>query len=132
MYPVSLTVQVPNQAAMSAILAVINGDAPPAVVTSNRTAKDPKAVATTATASSSDAGKTEAKPDTAASATSTTSADAPDYNATAKYVTKVSQTKGREAAVGMLKGFGAATLKDVKPEQFADVIAAAKRILGEE
>ena len=135
MYPVSLTLAVPNQAVMNAILAVINGDAPPAVVKSNRTEKvadTPKVeTATTTEQPSSDAGKTEVKQDTAAAAASTPSSEVPSYVDTAKYVTKVSQVKGRDTAIAMLKEFSLASLKEAKPEQYAAVIASAKKILGE-
>ena len=53
-------------------------------------------------------------------------ADAPTYQATADAVTKLARTKGREVAVAVLTKFGAAKLPDVKPEQFAAVIAACE------
>jgi hypothetical protein len=53
-------------------------------------------------------------------------ADAPTYQDTADAVTKLARTKGRDAAVAVLSGFGAAKLPDVKPEQFAAVIAACE------
>lgn len=52
--------------------------------------------------------------------------DAPTYKATADAVTQLSRTKGRDAAVAVLTKFGAAKLPDVKPEQFAAVIAACE------
>lgn len=51
----------------------------------------------------------------------------PNYQATADAVTKLAREKGRDAAVAVLKEFGAAKLPDVKPEQFADVIAACQK-----
>ena len=53
-------------------------------------------------------------------------ADAPTYQATADAVTKLARTKGRDAAVAVLNEFGAAKLPDVKPEQFAAIIAACE------
>ena len=53
--------------------------------------------------------------------------DAPTYQATADAVTKLARTKGRDAAVAVLSEFGAAKLPDVKPEQFAAVIAACEK-----
>ncbi|WP_334157899.1 hypothetical protein [Oryzomicrobium sp.] len=53
-------------------------------------------------------------------------ADAPTYQATADAVTKLARTKGRDAAIAVLTNFGAAKLPDVKPEQFAAVIAACE------
>lgn len=53
--------------------------------------------------------------------------DAPTYQATADAVTKLARTKGRGAAVAVLNEFGAAKLPDVKPEQFAAIIAACEK-----
>lgn len=53
--------------------------------------------------------------------------DAPTYQATADAVTKLARTKGRHAAVALLNEFGAAKLPDVKPEQFAAIIAACEK-----
>ena len=53
-------------------------------------------------------------------------ADAPTYQATADAVTKLARTKGRDIAVAVLAKFGAGKLPDVKPEQFAAVIAACE------
>lgn len=53
-------------------------------------------------------------------------ADAPTYQDTADAVTKLARTKGRDAAVAVLSKFGAGKLPDVKPEQFAAVIAACE------
>lgn len=54
-------------------------------------------------------------------------ADAPTYQATADAVTQLARTKGRDAAVAVLNEFGAAKLPDVKPEQFAAIIAACEK-----
>ncbi len=48
------------------------------------------------------------------------------YQDAAAAITKLSRTKGRDAAVAVLQSFGAAKLPDVKPEQFSAVIAAAE------
>ena len=53
-------------------------------------------------------------------------ADAPTYQATADAVTKLARTKGRDTAIAVLAKFGAGKLPDVKPEQFAAVIAACE------
>lgn len=136
MFPLQLTVNVTTPAQLAALTALINGEGP-AMIRSNRDEtpkKDtpaPKAQpdAATPTPESSDAGKTEAAPATAAPAASTSSLTYPE---TAKFVTKVMQVKGKDTAVAMLKGLGLSTLKDAKPEQFPAVVAAAKKILGEE
>lgn len=55
--------------------------------------------------------------------------DAPTtYQATADAVTKLARTKGRDAAVAVLTKFGASKLPDVKPEQFAAVIAECEAV----
>lgn len=61
-----------------------------------------------------------------------TVADAPavSYKEAAEAVTKLSRTKGRDAAIAVLKSFGADKLPDVKPEQFAAVVAACQAALG--
>ncbi len=46
------------------------------------------------------------------------------YKEAADAVTKLAQTKGRDAAIAVLGKFGAAKLPDVKPENFAAVVAA--------
>jgi hypothetical protein len=53
-------------------------------------------------------------------------AHAPTYQDTADAVTKLARAKGRDAAVAVLARFGAAKLPEVKPEQFAAVIAACE------
>ena len=52
--------------------------------------------------------------------------DAPTFQDTADAVTKLARPKGRDAAVAVLSKFGAGKLPDVKPEQFAAVIAACE------
>jgi hypothetical protein len=55
--------------------------------------------------------------------------DAPTYQDAASIITKLAKSRGRDAAVAVLTKFGAAKLPDVKPEQFAAVIAAANAAL---
>ena len=52
------------------------------------------------------------------------------YADVSKLILKVSSTKGRDAAVAILNKFGAANLKEVKPEQYAEVVAAANEALA--
>lgn len=68
----------------------------------------------------------EPQPSTAATASPT---EPVDYKTAAEAVTKVSRAKGRPAAIEVLAKFGAAKLPDVKPEQFADVVAACNALL---
>lgn len=67
-----------------------------------------------------------AEPAEAQQQASTAADDAPDYATTAKAVTDLVKAKGRDVGVGVLAKFGAANLKEVKPEQFAEVIEACK------
>ncbi len=53
-------------------------------------------------------------------------AESVSYQATADAVTKLARTKGRDAAVAVLAQFGAQKLPDIKPEQFAAVVAACE------
>ena len=55
---------------------------------------------------------------------------APTYADAAAAITALSRAKGRDAAVEVLGKFGATNLKEVKPEQFAEVIDAANKALG--
>lgn len=67
----------------------------------------------------------------ATSANTTAEVAAPTYQDAAAAITKLSRTKGRDTAVALLSKFGAAKLPDVKPEQFAAVIADATAAMGE-
>lgn len=51
-------------------------------------------------------------------------AEAATYDDAANAVTKLARTKGRDAAIAVLSKFGASKLPEVKPEDFAAVIAA--------
>jgi hypothetical protein len=48
------------------------------------------------------------------------------YQDAAAAITALSKTKGRDAAVALLKKFGASKLPEVKPEDFAAIVAEAK------
>lgn len=56
-------------------------------------------------------------------------AEASTYQDAASAITKLSRAKGRDAAVALLAQFGASKLPEVKPEQFADIIAAAEEAM---
>ena len=49
----------------------------------------------------------------------------------AEAVTKLSRTKGRDAAIAVLKSFGADKLPDVKAEDYAAVVAKCNAAMGE-
>lgn len=99
------------------------------------------------TAKNTKATKTDPKPDaaqsseptqtvsdnSASSSTESNEASAteqPTYQEVAALITKVSRTVSREAAVELLDGFGAKRGPDLKPEQFADVVAACEKALA--
>lgn len=130
-----------NTAALRDLIAVLAKGATP-------TAAQVEAVATEAKAEKASAKKTQAAAtqelptptasDNSASSSPATPAAEPELQATnptyqdaAGAITKLSRTKGRDAAVALLTKFGAAKLPDVKPEQFAAVIAAANIAMGE-
>lgn len=52
------------------------------------------------------------------------------YEDASKAIIALSKAKGRDAAVAVLEKFEAANLKEVKPEDYAAVIAAANKALG--
>lgn len=49
------------------------------------------------------------------------------YNDVVAAVTKVAKAKGRDAAVGVFAAFGVANGKELKPEQYAAVVAACAK-----
>lgn len=101
----------------------------PATTAKNTKAKtDPKPDA----AQSSEPTQT-ASDNSASSSTESNEASAteqPTYQEVAALITKVSRTVSREAAVELLDGFGAKRGPDLKPEQFADVVAACEKALA--
>lgn len=58
--------------------------------------------------------------------------DAPEatYQDAAAAITALSKAKGRDAAVALLKKFGASKLPEVKPEDFATIVADATAQVG--
>ena len=145
MFPVQITIS--NPAQLNAVMAALNvaGIESPktspcvghAVETAKEEAKGKATTSETAQATET-AQAAEQKPEaltqmTAAEAEkalhghANNPPDAPTYQATADAVTKLARTKGRDAAVAVLNEFGAAKLPDVKPEQFAAIIAACEK-----
>lgn len=145
MFPMTVTIS--NPAQLNAVMAALNvaGIESPktspcvghAVETAKEEAKGKATTSETAQATET-AQAAEQKPEaltqmTAAEAEkalhghANNPADAPTYQATADAVTKLARTKGRDAAVAVLNEFGAAKLPDVKPEQFAAIIAACEK-----
>lgn len=146
MFPVTITLH--NPAQMNAVMAALGGQVPAAVsvpaqaeAPKTQKAETKKAEPKTSAATPEQAHTPEAQSSeqtSAAAGNSTTSssesggaeASAPTYQDAATAVTKLSRAKGREAAVGVLAQFEAAKLPDVKPEQFAAVIAACEEALA--
>lgn len=135
MFPMTVTINTHSQ--LNAVLAVLNvsdvdttGPAPikpaaPAKETTAKKASVAEKVEAAPTQPTAEAGKTDApeKKDEPSD-----NAAAPTYQATADAVTKLARTKGRDAAVAVLAKFGAGKLPDVKPEQFAAVIAECEKV----
>lgn len=146
MFPMTVTIS--NPAQLNAVMAALNVagiESPKTSPCAGHAAKtevkdEPKAEAQAAAATETVQATetTEQKPEaltqmTAAEAEkalhghANNPADAPTYQDTADAVTKLARTKGRDAAVAVLNEFGAAKLPDVKPEQFAAIIAACEK-----
>lgn len=51
------------------------------------------------------------------------------YQAAADAVTKLARTKGRDAAIGVLKSFGVEKLPEVKADQYAAVVTACAKAM---
>jgi hypothetical protein len=129
MFPITVTIS--NLAQLNAVMAALNvGGIEPPKTTSAHVAEtvkeEAKATKTKPKAEEKATETTAGKKPEADTPPATPPADAPTYQATADAVTKLARTKGRDAAVAVLAHFGAAKLPDVKPEQFAAVIAACE------
>jgi hypothetical protein len=143
MFPVTITIK--NATQLNAVMAILdpdnneyarqkaiasepkswpmpNPDAPKAEPKAEVKA-DPKPAAAAASA--------EAQAQTAPAATTAESRSEPvvigDVNAA---IIALAKAKGRDAAVALLGTFGAAKAPELKPEQYADVVAAAKKAMA--
>lgn len=65
-----------------------------------------------------------------AKATPAPKVEALDYATTAKFVTDLANSKGRDAAVAIMQQFSAKTLKDIPVEKYAEVVAACEKALA--
>jgi hypothetical protein len=151
MFPMTITLN--NPAQLNAVIAALNiaveQPAPQAAVvkeaaapagkqkataakTESAATTAPTAEAADAPASTPSAGTPQSSPTTPAATASSAAAatEAVSYQETATAITKLSRVKGRDTAVALLAKFGAANLKEVKPEQFAAVLAAANEAAG--
>lgn len=152
MFPVTITIS--NAMQLNAVMAAMNLANDATAVTAAQvkeyrdehqtTMKDAKAAVQKEKAESQKA-KADPKPDaaptseptpTASDSSASSSNESSEANEPATYqdaaaaVTKLSRAKGREAAVAVLQQFEAAKLPDVKPEQFAAVIAACEKAMA--
>jgi len=140
MFPVTVTINTAAQ--LNAVMAALNVDQiieSPKTIPAKADKKEEKAEAKkqepSGQAPASSAQAAAAQPtatETAAPATKAENSDAAPalkYDDVAKAVLAVSAKHGREKAVGLLKEFGLDTLKAAKPEQFADIKAAADKAL---
>lgn len=77
--------------------------------------------------------KPEPTAETSAPTPAETFPDTPSvtYQDAAAAITKLSRTKGRDAAVALLYRFKASKLPDVQPDQYFEIIEAAKAAMGE-
>ena len=137
MFPMTVTIN--NPAQLSAVMAALAVDqievkpvaAAPADVAATTEAKatttkkekkaEPVVEQAKAEAAPADQPKVEQKDDAPAAVT---------YQDASKAILKLSAAKGRDTAVALLSKFGAANLKEVKPEQYAAVMAAANEAMG--
>lgn len=135
MFPMTVTIH--DRAQLSAVLAALNDAPEVSAEVAPRKAKTEKPLPEKAAAPSPipektptpepQAEKTEVAPTPAPEAQA---ADAVTYQQAADAVTKLAKTKGRDIAVGVLKQFGAVKLPDVKPDQYAAVLAACQEAEG--
>lgn len=123
------TIQENTQAIRELIAALANGVTPTAaqvaaVATEAAPAVEPKAEKAKA--------KVEPKAEPAPAPEPESFPDTPGYSYqdAAAAITKLSRTKGRDAAVALLYRFKASKLPDVQPDQFAEIIEAANAAMG--
>jgi hypothetical protein len=133
MFPVTITIK--NATQLNAVMAILDPDnneyarqkaieSEPKAGVQIAQAKDPKPAAA---ASSATPPEQSAPAATTAESRSETPAT---YEQAAKAITALSRAKGRDAAVAVLSQFGASKLPDVKPDQFAAVVAAAEKAMA--
>ena len=115
------TIQENTQAIRELIAALAHGITPTAAqvaaVTGTPASESPPAKAKTAP-KAEPALEPESPPDT------------PSYMDAAAAITKLSRTKGRDAAVALLYRFKASKLPEVQPDDYAEIIEAANAAMG--
>lgn len=141
------TVIAENTAAIRELIAAIKAGAPLLATKAESVAKEvkkaiektprsePAPVATEEPAPAPDDVRAEvqmtaAEAEKALDGIATRPAAAATYQDAATAVTALAKTKGRDAAVAILAQFGAGKLPEVKPEDFAAVVAACEEALA--
>lgn len=112
------TVIAENTAAVRELIALFKAAGIPLKPTSDAPAETPAPAAAKPKARTEKAAEPAAPPAAAPAAAT--------YEQAAKAVTSLIQRKGKDAAVVVLKQFSAAKLSDVKPERFAEIVAACE------
>ena len=128
MFPMTITIN--NHDQLNAVLSALGTPGVPGVEAAPAPTPEPAVKAAAAKKQ-----KVEPAPEPAATpepkAEPAPAAGEATYQDAAAAITKLSRLKGRETAVALLSEFGASKLPDVKPDQFADVIAKATALMGE-
>lgn len=127
-----------NTAAIHALIAAIQSGAVPAAAVNVEAPAAKKSAAAVKEAASSGQKNTKvadpaptAEEPAKSEAAGTRATEQPTYDQVAKAITALAKAKGRDVAVGLLKEFGVAKGPDLKPEQYADALAAATAKLAE-
>jgi hypothetical protein len=118
-----------NTAAIRDLIAAMQGAPVAAPVVAEPKAEAPAKTEKKAKAEKAETPKVEAAatPEPKEEVAPVADEDAPDatYQDAAQAITALSKIKGRDAAVALLKKFGASKLPEVKPEDFNAIVAAA-------
>lgn len=130
MFPMTITIADKTQlnVVMNALhFSSVNPSTEPGTKEAKVEVKKPEKVAKPEAAATQPIAEAPAAPEQKAESSGETQYEGkePTYADAAAAITKLSKIKGRDAAVAVLAQFGASKLPDVKPEQFAAVIAAA-------
>lgn len=127
MYPMTITLTIQNPAQFTTLAAAIGGTAPVVATTEAAKIELPKAEPNAKKPAAEAAEKpapavTEAEPEKQEETAGT--AAAVEYATVSKHITESVKSKGRDAVVATFNQFGAAKGPELKPEQYADFIAA--------
>lgn len=133
MFPMTITLT--NETQLSAVLAALGAKhqavevVPPVVVENPKPPKAEKEAEPKVGEKKPDAPAAEPAQQSTASEDAHTAAQAVTYDDVKKAVLDVSHDRGRDAAVALLAGFGLKNAQEAKPEQWAEIMAAAKALV---